>query len=118
MDATSKHLRVTDTQRCHLSPAQSGVGEETHDRRIGPDFRRELLHLSVRQITAWPPFAPRKFDSDTRIACDTAVLDSHLQHLPQDTYGILDGGRASTGRCQRLDPRPDVGRLHVGDGYS
>ncbi|KUI41178.1 hypothetical protein A5752_24535 [Mycobacterium sp. 852002-51961_SCH5331710] len=118
MDATSKHLRVTDTQCRHLSPAQSGVGQETHDRRIRPDFNRELLNLPVSQVTARPPFAARKLDSHTRIACDTAVLDRHLQHLTQNSHSILDGGRAGTGRRQRLDPRPDVGRLHVGDSYS
>ncbi|WP_225503728.1 MULTISPECIES: hypothetical protein [Mycolicibacterium] len=96
MDATSKHLRVTDAQRRHFSPAQTGVGQEAHDRRIRPDFNSELLHLAVRQVAAWSPLAAGKLDPRARIARDPSVLDCHLQNLTQDADGILNCGGTST----------------------
>ncbi|WAY19019.1 MULTISPECIES: hypothetical protein [Mycobacteriaceae] len=116
MDATSKHLRVTDAQRRHFSPAQTGVGQEAHDRRIRPDFNRELLHLPVRQIPARPPLAARKLDPRTRIARDPSILDRHLQYLTQDADGILNGGGPGTRGRHRVDPGTHVRRLDVGDG--
>ncbi|MGV0733884.1 hypothetical protein [Mycolicibacterium elephantis] len=117
MDTTSKHLRVTDAQRRHFSPAQTGVGEKAHDRRIRPDFNSELLHLAVRQVAARPPLAAGKLDSRAWIARNPSVLDRHLQHLTQDADGILDCGGTRTRGRHRLDPGTHVRRLHVGDSH-
>jgi hypothetical protein len=86
LHASPTQVDATDPQRGHLSPTQSGVGQERDHIRVPAILSSEAGNLLVVQIPVAPLDDPRKAEVVARVPAQPTVTDGVL-HLFSEPGG-------------------------------